>query len=187
MTLALYVGNAIKDLVCSPRPLGVPYGRQRLRLLGAQGEEAELNAKVGGQGTEHAGAFGGARAVPALHRQLTLSARPLAGLASACQAPTCSAQAQRPALLPSPAQEYGLPSSHTLNSLCLNYFAVWYLYDRQLIAAGTTLVLYCLVALWVSTRSCYLQGHLQGPAVRSAHPEGAQTWWPCAHGGTRQR
>ncbi len=46
MTLALYVGNAIKDLVCSPRPLGVPYGKQRLRLLGAQGEEAELNAKV---------------------------------------------------------------------------------------------------------------------------------------------
>lgn len=26
---------------------------------------------------------------------------------------------------PVPAQEYGLPSSHTLNSLCLNYFAVW--------------------------------------------------------------
>lgn len=24
-----------------------------------------------------------------------------------------------------PAQEYGLPSSHTLNSLCLNYAAVW--------------------------------------------------------------
>ncbi|KAL4440217.1 hypothetical protein ABPG75_003218 [Micractinium tetrahymenae] len=90
MTLALYVGNAIKDLVCSPRPLGVPYGKQRLRLLGAQGEEAELNAK-----------------------------------------------------------EYGLPSSHTLNSLCLNYFAVWYLYDRQLITAGTTLLLYGVVALWV--------------------------------------
>lgn len=49
-------------------------------------------------------------------------------------------------------QEYGLPSSHTLNTLCLNYMIVWYLYDRQLIAAGTAAILYCLVALWVSLR-----------------------------------
>ena len=48
-----------------------------------------------------------------------------------------------------PLQEYGLPSSHTLNTLCLNYMFVWYLYDRQLIATGTAAVLYCLVALWV--------------------------------------
>lgn len=46
-------------------------------------------------------------------------------------------------------QEYGLPSSHTLNTLCLNYMFMWYLYDRQLIATGTAAVLYCLVALWV--------------------------------------
>lgn len=46
MTLSLYVGNAIKDLVSSPRPLGVPYGRQRLRFLGGSDEETELNAKV---------------------------------------------------------------------------------------------------------------------------------------------
>ncbi|EFN52812.1 hypothetical protein CHLNCDRAFT_138478 [Chlorella variabilis] len=90
MALALYVGNAIKDLVCSPRPLSVSYGKQRLKFLGASDEEVELNAK-----------------------------------------------------------EYGLPSSHTLNTLCLNYMIVWYLYDRQLIAAGTAAILYCLVALWV--------------------------------------
>lgn len=59
MTLALYVGNAIKDLVCSPRPLGVSYGKQRLRLLGAQGEEAELNAKVRASGGWVGGFLGG--------------------------------------------------------------------------------------------------------------------------------
>lgn len=48
MTLALYVGNAIKDLVSSPRPLGLSYGTQRLRFLGASDEEVQLNAKVGG-------------------------------------------------------------------------------------------------------------------------------------------
>lgn len=50
MSLALYVGNAIKDLVCSPRPLSVSYGRERLKFLGASDEEVELNAKVGSMG-----------------------------------------------------------------------------------------------------------------------------------------
>lgn len=90
MALAVYVGNAIKDLVCAPRPLGLSYGRQRLLFLGGSDEEVEKNAK-----------------------------------------------------------EYGLPSSHTLNTLCLNYLFVWYLYDRQLITTGTAAALYCLVALWV--------------------------------------
>ncbi|PRW39349.1 lipid phosphate phosphatase delta [Chlorella sorokiniana] len=93
MTLSLFVGNAIKDLVCSPRPLGLAYGRQRLKFLAADSsdEEVQLNAK-----------------------------------------------------------EYGLPSSHTLNSLCLNFFAVWYFYDRGLIASGTALTLYGIVFLWVT-------------------------------------
>jgi hypothetical protein len=47
MTLCLYVGNAIKDLVCAPRPLGLTYGAQRLKFLGASDEEVQLNAKVG--------------------------------------------------------------------------------------------------------------------------------------------
>lgn len=49
MTLSLFVGNAIKDLVCSPRPLGLAYGRQRLKFLAADSsdEEVQLNAKVG--------------------------------------------------------------------------------------------------------------------------------------------
>ena len=49
MTLSLLVGNAIKDLVCSPRPLGLAYGRQRLKFLAADSsdEEVQLNAKVG--------------------------------------------------------------------------------------------------------------------------------------------
>ena len=49
MTLCLYVGNAIKDLVSSPRPLGVAYGREKLKFLGASDEEVELNAKVLGR------------------------------------------------------------------------------------------------------------------------------------------
>lgn len=53
MTLSLFVGNAIKDLVCSPRPLGLAYGRQRLKFLAADSsdEEVQLNAKVGRCGT----------------------------------------------------------------------------------------------------------------------------------------
>lgn len=46
MALALYVGNAMKDLLSAPRPLGLPYGRQKLLLLSGGSEEAELNAKV---------------------------------------------------------------------------------------------------------------------------------------------
>lgn len=36
-------------------------------------------------------------------------------------------------------QEYGLPSSHTMNSLCLNFYAVHYLHEHELVgdaAAG---------------------------------------------------
>ena len=65
MSLCLYVGNAMKDLVCSPRPLAVAYGRQRLKLLGEGGEEAELNAKVGGAGGR-AGKAGGRGPPPTL-------------------------------------------------------------------------------------------------------------------------
>jgi hypothetical protein len=40
MALTLYVGNAMKDLVSAPRPLGVKYGRERLKLLGnSKGEK----------------------------------------------------------------------------------------------------------------------------------------------------
>lgn len=48
MSLCLYVGNAIKDLVCAPRPLQVAYGREKLKLLGGHSTEVEVNAKVGG-------------------------------------------------------------------------------------------------------------------------------------------
>lgn len=46
MALCLYVGNAIKDLVCAPRPLGVAYGRERLKFLGGSDTEALVNSKV---------------------------------------------------------------------------------------------------------------------------------------------
>lgn len=84
MTLTLYVGNAMKDLVSAPRPLGLKYGKARLSYLGKGSEEAELNAK-----------------------------------------------------------EYGLPSSHTMNSLCLNIYACHYLHEHDVIeekVAGEGLV-----------------------------------------------
>lgn len=31
-------------------------------------------------------------------------------------------------------QEYGLPSSHTMNSICMNLYIVHYLYDRGLLS-----------------------------------------------------
>ena len=46
MSLCLYVGNAIKDLVCAPRPLQVPYGKEKLKFLGGQSTDAEVNSKV---------------------------------------------------------------------------------------------------------------------------------------------
>lgn len=46
MTLTLYVGNAMKDLVSAPRPLGLQYGGARLKLLGKASKEASLNAQV---------------------------------------------------------------------------------------------------------------------------------------------
>ncbi|GAB4814216.1 hypothetical protein N2152v2_001262 [Parachlorella kessleri] len=108
MALCLYVGNAIKDLVCAPRPLQVPYGKEKLKLLAGQSTEAEVNSK-----------------------------------------------------------EYGLPSSHTMNSVCLNFYIVHYLYEKGLIstyAAGAMAglsVLICFIAVddyidsWI----------LRGPAV----------------------
>lgn len=33
-----------------------------------------------------------------------------------------------------PLQEYGLPSSHTMNSIVLNFYIVHYLYDQHLIS-----------------------------------------------------
>jgi hypothetical protein len=46
MAMCLYVGNAIKDLVCAPRPLQVAYGREKLRFLGRRSSEDEMNSKV---------------------------------------------------------------------------------------------------------------------------------------------
>jgi membrane-associated phospholipid phosphatase len=91
MTLTLYVGNAIKDLIASPRPLNIKYGRQKIKALGSQGTEHLLNA-----------------------------------------------------------QEYGFPSSHTMNSLALNYYAVHYLYEHNLLTTQQAVFGYLAVAAWVA-------------------------------------
>lgn len=90
MSLCVYVGNAIKDLVCAPRPLAVAYAKEKLKFLGGNHTEAKVNAK-----------------------------------------------------------EYGLPSSHTMNSICLNYYIVHYLYENNLISAATAGAAYVLVTVWV--------------------------------------
>jgi hypothetical protein len=54
LSLTMYVGNAIKDLVGAPRPLGLQYGKERLKMgrervkvLSTRSvEEVNLNAKV---------------------------------------------------------------------------------------------------------------------------------------------
>lgn len=47
-------------------------------------------------------------------------------------------------------QEYGLPSSHTLNSLCLNFYIVHYLFDKHLLPSNWALVVYLGTAVWVA-------------------------------------
>lgn len=74
MTLSLTVGNAMKDLVSGPRPLGLKHNGYRVKHLGNSSEETEKNAK-----------------------------------------------------------EYGFPSSHTMNSLCLNFYTCHYVHERGII------------------------------------------------------
>lgn len=88
MTLTLYVGNAIKDLIAAPRPMGLKYGKEKLKLIGRGVEN--LNA-----------------------------------------------------------QEYGLPSSHTMNTLALNFYAVHYLKEKALLTDHTAALCYATVAAWV--------------------------------------
>ena len=47
-------------------------------------------------------------------------------------------------------QEYGLPSSHTMNSLCLNFFVVHYLLDKHLVPSEWALAMYLGTAVWVA-------------------------------------
>jgi membrane-associated phospholipid phosphatase len=103
MSLTLYVGNAMKDLVCAPRPLNVAYGRAKLAFSGIGSGEADLNAK-----------------------------------------------------------EYGLPSSHTMNSLCLNFYSVHYLREQGVIDDSAAVAAYTTVVLWVAwiaTSRIYLSLH----------------------------
>lgn len=132
MTLTLYVGNSMKDLVCAPRPINVSYGKERLRFLGGTGEEVEKNS-----------------------------------------------------------QEYGLPSSHTMNSIVLNFYLIRYLHSHSLLGAPAAGAAYAAAAawtLWVAASRIYLglhtpidiiAGAVAGAAVLSAFLalEGAMTWW----------
>lgn len=90
MALTLYVGNAMKDLVSAPRPLGVSDNNSHhIVLLEGETKEAGLNAK-----------------------------------------------------------EYGLPSSHTMNSVCLNFYLCHYLHEQGILGEKETLITYSLAVVW---------------------------------------
>ncbi|KFM24438.1 Dihydrosphingosine 1-phosphate phosphatase YSR3 [Auxenochlorella protothecoides] len=103
MALSMYVGNAMKDLVCGPRPIGLVHRDSTIRFLGKGHEEAEQNAK-----------------------------------------------------------EYGLPSSHVMNSVCFNFFTVHYLLENDVVGPETAAGLYAAVvvwALWIAASRLYLGLH----------------------------
>ena len=43
-----------------------------------------------------------------------------------------------------------MPSSHTMNSLCLNFFVVHYLLDKHLVPSEWALAMYLGTAVWVA-------------------------------------
>lgn len=91
MTVSLYAGNAMKDLVCAPRPLGLKFGRVKVSCLCSSEVETEKNAF-----------------------------------------------------------EFGLPSSHTMNSICFNFYICHYFHQKGFFSDDMALVFYLLVTLWVS-------------------------------------
>jgi membrane-associated phospholipid phosphatase len=90
MAITLYVGNAMKDLVSSPRPLGLRYGSVRLVHIATLSEETKKNA-----------------------------------------------------------EEFGLPSSHAMNTLCFNFYACHYLHKYGYFPDGAAIFMYSMVTLWV--------------------------------------
>ena len=46
-------------------------------------------------------------------------------------------------------QEYGLPSSHALNSLALNFYVVHYLLANGFVSESYRLAMYVVAGLWV--------------------------------------
>lgn len=90
MAATLYVGNAMKDLVSAPRPLGLKYEKVRLSHISTSSEETKKNA-----------------------------------------------------------EEYGLPSSHTMNSLCLNFYICHYLHRNDFLSNDMAIFWYTVVFLWV--------------------------------------
>mmetsp|Transcript_2266 Transcript_2266/g.6741 ORF Transcript_2266/g.6741 Transcript_2266/m.6741 type:complete len:416 (-) Transcript_2266:957-2204(-) len=52
--------------------------------------------------------------------------------------------------LKSSAKEYGLPSTHTLNSCLLNYYVIYFCLERGLIAAETGRTLYVVASCWIA-------------------------------------
>jgi len=90
MAITLYVGNAMKDLVSSPRPLGLKYGNVRLVNISTSSEETRKNA-----------------------------------------------------------EEFGLPSSHAMNTLCFNFYACHYFHKYGYFPDGAAIVGYTMVTLWV--------------------------------------
>lgn len=52
--------------------------------------------------------------------------------------------------LRSSAKEYGLPSSHTLNSCVLNYYVIYFCLERNIIGEATGRILYVVASCWIA-------------------------------------
>lgn len=129
----------MKDLVCGPRPIGLVHRDSTIRFLGKGHEEAEQNAKVGLQGqlvvVHSTGSCRDGTLHPAIlllgvlhHHQHSLSTAHMPASLAMPMTPTRS----HPCV-----QEYGLPSSHVMNSVCFNFFTVHYLLENDVVGPET--------------------------------------------------
>ena len=66
-------------------------------------------------------------------------------------------------------QEYGLPSSHTLNSCLLNYYVIYFCLERGLIEAPTGRVLYVVASCWIAFIA-FARLYLGMHTVTPSHP-----------------
>lgn len=149
MGLCLYVGNAMKDLISAPRPFGAEYKGNKVRLIGSSEPEANVNAQVCVLVTMlHACGLLECSLFPQPHINEAHVYRPVSLVLSADDGDKLWCIWQK--LVCMVPQEYGLPSSHTMNSLCLNFFIVHYLLDKHLVPSEWAVAMYLGTAVWVA-------------------------------------
>lgn len=111
LAVSLYVGDALKDLVCAPRPLAMTAREEE--------KEEEEGARNGGNGNGNVSGNGsnGSGPKPRRRQKGKTTAPPQNKIRLLSADP--SGESERRSLL-----EYGFPSSHVMNSLVLSLHAV---------------------------------------------------------------